>query len=162
MKLDLEAIERALILRSKAKFLQSVSGLRFWTWGSSSASDSSSSFAVSTTPVSLPMDISSARDCIFSEKGAIVVRPSLYISVNPSLVPAIVDSPAFTFLFLLYLKPYRSSWFSESPYLRSRVSKFVVLGKRLKSRTRLALSSLRISANFCNVSYMSSGTLERR
>ena len=74
-----------------------------------------------------------------------------------------VESPAIlTFLFLLYLKPYRSSWFKESPYFLSNVSKFSVIGNRLKSLTRLALSSFRISANFYKVSYMSSGTFDRK
>ena len=71
-------------------------------------------------------------------------------------------SSAIFFFFALPGLPCKSSKFKLSPYLRSRVNKVSVSGNKLKSRTRDNLVSLRISANYYKILYISSGTLERR
>ena len=156
---------------SKSKFLLLVSALNLrFVMISCKSSSSVLSWAPSMILL-IGFDLGGKERASAYVEGCSVTPEPIVSLVNCSLLSGEIPSRVVAVLLVCSrvvrrlfrnLKPLMSSKESASPYLRSKTSRLAGHGKRLKSRTRPARSSFRISANFYIVSYISSETLERR
>ena len=157
---------------SKSAFLQLVSALNLrFVMISFNSSSSVLSWAPSMILL-IGFDLGGKERASAYVEGCSVTPEPIVSLVNCSLLSGEIPSSVVVAVLLVCsrvvrrllrnLKPLMSSKESASPYLRSKTSRLAGHGKRLKSRTRPARSSFRISANFYIVSYISSETLERR